>query len=41
MSTFAGERAFWKNNAFWVVVMPTTLVAFVFLLGMIASALGS
>jgi hypothetical protein len=40
MSAFAGEKAFWKNNAFWVVVMPTSLVAFVFLMGMISAALG-
>ena len=47
MSTFAstGKRAptikpFWKNNAFWFVVMPTSLVAVVFLLGMITKALG-
>ncbi len=41
MSTLAGEKAFWKNNAFWLVVMPTSLVGFVFVLGMIAQALGS
>ncbi len=40
MSTFAGKKAFWKNNEFWMVVMPTSLVGFVFLLGMIAKALG-
>jgi hypothetical protein len=40
MKAFAGERAFWKNNAFWVVVMPTSLVALVFLLAMIAKAYG-
>jgi hypothetical protein len=40
MRTFAGERAFWKNNAFWVVVMPTTLVAVVFVLAIVANALG-
>lgn len=40
-----GKRAramkpFWETNAFWFVVMPTSLVAVVFLLGMIANALG-
>jgi hypothetical protein len=34
------SRAFWKNNAFWIVVMPTSLVAFVFVLGMITKAAG-
>ena len=45
MSTFASRlkrapegKAFWKNNAFWIVVMPTTLVALVFILGMITQA---
>jgi hypothetical protein len=33
-------RPFWKNNAFWIVVMPTSLVAAVFLLGMITEAFG-
>jgi hypothetical protein len=47
MSTFtgsgkraSGNRAFWKNNAFWFVVMPTSLVALVFVLGMIVKAVG-
>jgi len=47
MSTFAGSgrrmrpmKPFWETNAFWFVGMPTTLVALVFLLGMIAQALG-
>ena len=47
MSTFAGsgrhapaKKAFWRNNAFWVVVMPTSLVALVFVLGMITKAAG-
>jgi len=47
MSTFAGSgkrasgnKAFWKNNAFWFVVMPTSLVALVFVLGMIVKAVG-
>jgi hypothetical protein len=47
MSTFAGSgrrapagKAFWKNNAFWIVVMPTSLVAFVFVVGMITKAAG-
>jgi hypothetical protein len=46
MGTFAGIgrrtsaiRPFWKNNAFWIVVMPTSLVAVVFLLAMITQAL--
>jgi len=45
MSTFASRlkrapagKAFWKNNAFWIVVMPTSLVALVFILAMIAQA---
>ena len=33
-------RPFWRNNAFWIVVLPTGLVAAVFLLGMITKALG-
>ena len=33
-------KAFWRNNAFWIVVMPTSLVAFVFVLGMITKAMG-
>jgi hypothetical protein len=47
MSTFAGsekrapaKRAFWQNNAFWIVVLPTSLVAIVFILGMVAQAVG-
>jgi hypothetical protein len=47
MSTFTGSRQrsramkpFWETNAFWFVGMPTSLVAVVFLLGMIAEALG-
>ena len=47
MSTFAGSRRrpramkpFWETNAFWFVGMPTSLVGLVFLLGMIAEALG-
>jgi hypothetical protein len=46
MSTFAGSgrraratRPFWETNAFWFVGMPTSLVALVFLLAMIAQAL--
>jgi hypothetical protein len=35
-----GTRAFWRNNAFWVVVMPTSLVALVFILAMITQAVG-
>ena len=48
MSTFAGsgrrapaKKAFWRNNAFWFVVMPTSLVALVFVLGMITKAMAS
>ena len=47
MSTFASRKysratkPFWKDDAFWIVLMPTSLVAVVFLLGMIAKALGS
>jgi hypothetical protein len=33
-------KAFWRNNAFWFVVMPTSLVALVFVLGMITKAIG-
>ena len=47
MSTFAGNgrrtrgmKPFWETNAFWFVGMPTSLVALVFLLGMIAQAVG-
>jgi|GEM_PF-1801835 hypothetical protein len=47
MSTFEGsgkgapaKRAFWRNNAFWIVVMPTSLVALVFILAFIANAVG-
>ena len=47
MSTFAGSRRrtpamkpFWETNAFWFVGMPTSLVALVVLLAMIAQALG-
>ena len=47
MSTLAGSgrrtramKPFWETNAFWFVGMPTSLVALVFLLGMIAQALG-
>jgi hypothetical protein len=47
MSTFASRKysratkPFWKDDAFWIVLMPTSLVAVVFLLGMIAKALGN
>ena len=34
------SKAFWRNNAFWFVVMPTSLVALVFFLGMITKAVG-
>ena len=47
MSTFAGSsgrtratKPFWETNAFWFVAMPTSLVALVFLLGMIVQAFG-
>lgn len=47
MSTFEGsgkgapaKRAFWRNNAFWIVVMPTSLVALVFVLAFIANVVG-
>ena len=40
MNAFAGKKAFWRNNAFWVVVMPTSLVGLVFLLAMIANVAG-
>jgi hypothetical protein len=40
MIALAGKKAFWKNNAFWIVVMPTVLVGFVFLVAFIAKALG-
>lgn len=45
MPASSGKRAramkpFWETNAFWFVVMPTSLVAIVFLFGMIAKALG-
>lgn len=40
MPTIARGKAFWRNNAFWMVVMPTTLVAIVFVVAMVAKALG-
>jgi hypothetical protein len=40
MNAFAGKKAFWKNNAFWVVGMPTVLVGLVFLMAMVASVAG-
>jgi len=45
MTTSTGKRApatkpVWKTNAFWFVGLPTSLVAFVFVLAMIAQALG-
>ena len=33
-------KPFWEKNAFWFVGLPTTLVAFVFLLGMVSNAIG-
>lgn len=41
MSSLARKKAFWKNNAFWIVGMPTILVAFVFVVAMIARAFGN
>jgi len=45
MSTFTGKRTraikpVWKTDAFWFVGLPTSLVALVFLLALIAQALG-
>ena len=40
MTVLAVRKAFWKNNAFWFVVMPTTLVGLVFVLELIARASG-
>ena len=40
MSTRARKNEFWKTNAFWIVGIPTALIAVMFLLAMIASALG-
>ncbi|MGB3427252.1 MAG: hypothetical protein WBA53_03665 [Burkholderiaceae bacterium] len=46
MSAYASRKhsralkPFWKNDAFWIVMVPTSLVAVVFLLGMISNALG-
>jgi len=45
MTTSTGKRAHaikpvWKTDAFWFVGLPTSLVAFVFVLAMIAQALG-
>lgn len=46
MSTYASRKysraikPFWKNDAFWIVLMPTSLVAMVFMLGMVTEALG-
>ena len=36
MSTQARTKAFWKNDAFWFVALPTSLVAALFLLAMLA-----
>jgi hypothetical protein len=41
MAAFALKRPFWKRDAFWIVVLPTSLVALVFMLGFIASAAGT
>ncbi len=40
MIALAGKKAFWKNNAFWIVGMPTFLIGLVFLVAFIAKALG-
>ncbi len=40
MSTVTRKKAFWRNDAFWFVGMPTILVAVVFLLGVITRVLG-
>jgi hypothetical protein len=40
MGTVARKKAFWKADAFWFVGMPTILVAVVFLVAFIASAIG-
>jgi hypothetical protein len=47
MNAFAGigyrarsKKPFWKHNGFWFVVLPTGLVGIVFVVGMIATALG-
>lgn len=34
-------KRFWRNNAFWIVVMPTALVAVTFVVAMLAKAVGS
>lgn len=36
----SAKKAFWRNNAFWIVVMPTSLVALVFIMAMITNAVG-
>lgn len=41
MTGLVRKKAFWKNNAFWIVGMPTLLVAVVFVAAMLARALGS
>ena len=33
-------KPFWRNNAFWIVFLPTFLVAFVFVLALIFKAIG-
>jgi hypothetical protein len=40
MSTVASKKPFWKLDAFWFVGMPTILVGIVFLVALIARALG-
>ena len=40
MTTLARKNAFWKTNAFWLVGMPTILIAVVFLVAEIARVLG-
>jgi len=40
MSAVERKRPFWKHDAFWFVGMPTALIAVVFLVALIARALG-
>jgi hypothetical protein len=40
MSTVARTKPFWKTDAFWLVVMPTALVAIPMCFALIAKALG-
>jgi hypothetical protein len=40
MTVSAVRKVFWKKDGFWFVVMPTSLVALVFLFAMVARASG-